>query len=107
MTDESTSPPMLVIHLTWTADGAGVCQETYGPWIPDDDLTHMAAITEFMRDHQRLTGCRFDTAVMAIVQDPAGWVREAQERAAYHRAAVEAGVMSKDEAARRSLVTGE
>ena len=66
---------MVVLHLWWT-EGSVSRQETYGPWPVADDLAHGEQIHSFLRDWQRLSGCQPDVATMAIVMDPAAWVRQ-------------------------------
>jgi hypothetical protein len=66
---------MVVVHLWWT-EGSIPRQETYGPWaIADDEMTHLAQIRNFLRDWQRVTGGQPNVATMALVMDPAGWMR--------------------------------
>lgn len=69
------------MHLKWTEDGAPQ-QETFGPWTPAGDDSHLGQITAFMRDWNRIAGDGEREAVMELltapvtVTDPGEWVRQ-------------------------------
>ena len=65
---------VLVIELTWNADGE-VRRETYGPWAPADDLSHLAGIAEFMAGWRERTGIEPLSATMTALVDPAAWLQ--------------------------------
>lgn len=75
-------PGQLVVHLKWTEDGT-LQQETFGPWTPAGDDSHLEQLTAFMRDWKRLVGDGAQEAVMEMlltdpvtVTDPGEWVRK-------------------------------
>lgn len=78
---EVKRPGQVVLHFHWEQAGLQ-CQETYGPWaVADDGISHMAEVRDFIAGWHRLTGLRATAVIIALVTDPAGWVRERQERA--------------------------
>lgn len=73
-----TTPPaasLLVLHFWWTEDGTAR-QETYGPWAVAEDESHLEQVISFLRDWRRLSGREPSAVTMALLTDPAGWMRE-------------------------------
>jgi hypothetical protein len=64
---------VIVLHLTWIHDGVAG-QETYGPFLPDDDDSHLEMIATFMREWTARTGYQAAAATLALVTDPVEWV---------------------------------
>lgn len=93
MTDQQATaqPGQIVVHLKWT-EGGPPRQETFGPWTPADDDSHLGPITAFMRDWSRLVGDGADEAVMellthpAVATDPGEWVRQREDAGDEQRA---------------------
>jgi hypothetical protein len=69
----------VVLHLWWS-DGSISRQETYGPWAIADDESYLEQVCGFLRHWARLTGRHPDVATMAIVMDPAAWVRDREQQ---------------------------
>lgn len=59
----------LVVTLQWS-EGGIARQETYGPWTPADDDSHLEQITAFMKAWRKATGCDPAAATMAVIVDP-------------------------------------
>jgi hypothetical protein len=64
---------MIVLHIRWI-DGGAAHEETYGPWTVDSDLVYLEQIGEFIHEWHARTGCQAVSVMMALVQDPAGWL---------------------------------
>lgn len=71
-------PDLIVLHYQWD-EGGIVRQETYGPWETAGGEEHLGHIFSFMADWQRVTGCQPASVTMALVMDPAAWVRDRQQ----------------------------
>jgi Helix-turn-helix domain len=72
----SEHPQQVVLHFHWE-EASLQRQETYGPWaVADDGMAHLAEIRDFIADWQRLTGIKPHAVTMALVIDPAEWLRD-------------------------------
>lgn len=87
----TADPDRVVLTFQWRDSSAGLMRsETFGPWVADEDETHLAAIRDFVLDWQRLTGLKADVVTMAIAFDPDAWIREQESGAAMTAEAAEA-----------------
>lgn len=88
---------MIVLEFRWEQDGQERA-EMFGPWIVAEDETHLELITGFIKDWNRLSGHKATSVIMTLVTDPAGWVREQEQRAETDAALIRQGVVSRAEA---------
>jgi hypothetical protein len=84
---------MIILEFQWEQDGQ-LRAETFGPWVADEDETYLESATGFIKDWSRLSGHKATSVVMTLVTDPAGWVREREERAETDAAIIGRGIVS-------------
>jgi hypothetical protein len=66
-------PRPLVVEVEWEQDGE-TRRETYGPWTPAPDDSHLESIGRFVKGWPRKTGI-FPVAVrLSLVIDPEEWL---------------------------------
>lgn len=87
----------VVVHLQWQEGGIARA-ETYGPWdIAADGMAHMAEVTAFLDGWRRETGIHPDVVTLALVMNPAEWLRARREQAEAGREYIRKGAMSAGE----------
>jgi hypothetical protein len=75
------APRPLVVEVEWQQDGEGH-RETYGPWVPAEDDSHLEAITRFVKGWHGRSGITPQAVTLSLCLDPEEWLAGEAESAA-------------------------